>query len=269
MARYAFAALAVAVALPARAGVILKYQDNDKKQTTLEIEGKKLRSSPQGTQHEGNSVIFDGDSQVFYSLDDESKTYRRMDQASGAEMGNKMKDAMEKAKAKMTPEQRAQLDALMAGQQQPARSATPKAHAWKFERTTGSQKVAGYSCDNYRVLRDGMLESEVCFVPWSAGAFRRDDFLAFREMGRFFEKTFASMGERLGRSARHSPSEDWVAHFVDDAPGFPGVMDRLDEHGKRTREMRLITIERKSVAASEFAPPPGYREQKNRWGGGE
>ena len=183
MTRFAFAALAVALSLPARAGVVLQYEDDEKIHTTVELEGKKLRSVTEGGRRDGDSTIFDGDKHVFYMLHDKNKTYQRMDEASAAEMGKGFKDAMEKAKAKMTPEQRAQMEAYMATQNQaPDERAPTKEHIWKFERAGGGQKVAGYSCDNYRVLHDGKLESEGCFVPWGSGSFKKDDFQAFQEM---------------------------------------------------------------------------------------
>jgi hypothetical protein len=258
--RYVFAALALAAAFPARAGVVLQFADADKKITTVEMEGKKLRSHSQDGQQHGGSAIFDGDKQVFYSLDDEKKTYHRMDEASGAAMATQMHDAMEKAKARMTPEQRAQMEALVANRQPHASNAAQKQHTWKFERESGGQKVAGYSCDNYRVLRDGKPHSEVCFVPWSAGGFSKSDFAALQEMGRFFEKTFASMSGRHANGAPQVRSGEWVTQFVENAPGFPAVMDRIDADGKRTQETRLVKIDRMSLAANRFSPPADYRE---------
>lgn len=269
MTRHALAALAIAVALPARAGVVLQYEDDDHKVTTVEMEGKKLRThSDEGRRH-GSWTLFDGDKQVLYSVDDEKKAYHRMDQASGTAMAKQMNDAMEKAKARMTPEQRAQLEAMMEGRQSGAPNAAPKEHTFKFERTKGGQKVAGYSCDNYRVLRDGKPQSEVCFVPWGTGALRKEDFVAFQEMGRFLEKTFSSMAERSGAGARPHRSSEWATHFLGTAPGFPAVMDRLEEGGRRTREMRLVKVERTSLPPDRFAPPADYREQKGPGFGGD
>jgi len=269
MTRIGFAALAVALSVPASAGVVLQYEDNEKTQTTLEIEGKKFRSTSEGGGHDGHSIIFDGDKHIFYSLDDKTKSYRRMDEASGAEMAKGIKDAMEKAKANMTPEQRAQMEAFMAKRNKAQVEQEPATHhSWTFERTGGGQKVAGYSCDNYRVLRDGKLESEGCFVPWGAGPFRKDDFQAFQEMGRFFEKTFAAMSANLGRDARSPRSDDWLTHFVDTAPGFPASMDRVDKEGKPTHQMRLTKIERASPSASRFVPPADYNEKSMNMRGG-
>ena len=69
------------------------------------------------------------------------------------------------------------------------------------------------------------------------------------------------MSESRGQGARRSPGSDWIAHFVDKAPGFPAVVDRVDTDGKKTREMRLVKIERTSLSASRFVPPTDYREK--------
>ena len=262
MTRFGLAVLAVALSLPARAGVVLQYEDDEKKQTTLELEGKKFRSTSEGGRHDGNSIIFDGDKHVFYSLDDKDKSYRRMDEASGAAMATNIKEAMERAKAKMTPEQQAKMEAFLAKQKKSQGDQAPPTHrSWTFERAGGSQKIAGYSCDNYRVLRDGKLESEGCFVPWGAGPFRKDDFQAFEELGRFFEKTFAAMSANLGRAPQKPRSDDWLTHFVETAPGFPASMDRVDKDGKRTHQMRLTKIRASLAAGQPVRPARGLQRE--------
>ncbi len=261
MTRFLLAALALAAALPTRAGVILEYQDGTNKRTTVELEGKRLRSFSQG---EGGdrTTIFDGDRHVFYVLNDKEKSFQRMDEASAVDVGKRLSEAMEKAKARMTPEQRARMEAFLAKQQKPIAEKAPlKEHDWKFERATGGETVAGYACDNYRVLRDGALESEGCFVPWSAGVLTKDNLQAFAEMGRFFEKNFATMRESAGQGGRASPSRTWLTEFVETAPGFPAVMDNVDKDGKRTHEMRLVKLERASLSSGRFLPPADYRER--------
>jgi len=258
--RLTIVALALAVALPARAGVVLEYEDADHKPTRVELEGKKLRSSSEGDAP-GRSTIFDGEKRVFYALDDREKSYRRLDEASASALGHGLQDAMEKAKARMTPEQRAQFEAAMAkAQRSPSAGATPKEHGFSFERVPGRQKVAGFDCDNYRVLRDGATENEACFVPWEAGVLKKADFVALTEMGHFFEKTLAAMSAGGGPGGA-AGRDDWITRFVETAPGFPVVMVRLDKEGKRTHEMRLVKLERTSLAADRFVPPADYREK--------
>jgi dsDNA-binding SOS-regulon protein len=259
MTRFTLAALAVIAAQPVRAGVILQYQDDAKMGTTVELEGKKLRSLSHGDRDEGHSAIFDGDQHVFYALDDKDKSYRRMDEASA----NSLSDVMEKAKARMTPEQRAQMDAYLAKQQGAQTAAAAKQHTFTFEREAGSESVAGYTCQDYRVLRDGAPESEGCFVPWEAGVLKKTDFEALQEMGRFFEKTVGSL---TGAGSGGGFAGGWVTRFVDTAPGFPAVMRRVDKDGKQTHEMRLVKIERTTLAASRFSPPADYREKPMSFG---
>ncbi len=265
---YPFAALAIALALPARAGLVLQYEDGEKKQTTMELDGKKFRSVREGGRHGGETTIFDGDKQVLYSLEPETKTYRRMDEASTSQMTKGMKESMDKAMAKMTPEQRAQMEAYRP-KQQPASGEKDGKESWKFERAGGSQKVAGYSCDNYRVLRDGKPDREGCFIPWGAGPFKKDDFQAFKEMGRFLQKTLGSMSAGLGQGQRAARSEDRFTGYVDAAPGFPAVMDRVAADGTRKLESRLVKAGRTSIAADHFVPPADYKEKPMPMGPGK
>lgn len=261
MTKVAFAGLALAAAVSARAGVVLEYQGSDKKMTTVELEGKKLRAIPESDGQGGHWTIFDGDKHVIYLLDGRDKTYRRVDEASVGEMAKGLQEAMEKAKAKMTPEQRAQMEAYLAKQEGQTGKVQPKPHSWSFERSGGGQTVAGCACDNYRVLRDGTLESEGCFVRWNSGGFKKDDFQAFQEMGRFAEKMAATMMESTGRGSQQGLSQNLATRFVDTAPGFPAEMASIDKDGKRTHEFHLVKAERKSVAADRFVPPTDYREK--------
>jgi hypothetical protein len=296
--RIALAVLALAVALPARAGVVLEFDEGDKR-TTLELEGNKLRSSEvppasgarpgarpappprpaddadaPGEGDDGDeaagpvtsrrererTTIFDGDKQVFYTLDDAKKTYQRMDERSGAEMGKALEAQMEKMKAQLSPEQRKQLDEQLAKQKAQSSKEGQREAAWKFERAGGSQKVAGLTCDNYRVLRGGKLSSLACFAPWGAGGYGKDEFKAFQQMGKFMEKMARTMSESLGTGASQR-SGDWSMQLIDTWPGIPAIMKDVEEDGTSRHEMRLVKIQRAPVPASRFAVPEGYRER--------
>jgi len=252
------AGLLAAWSLPARPGVVLLVEDGEGKRTTVEIDGRKMRADA-GEQGE-HTTIFDGDKKVFFTIDEAKKTYRRMDERSAAEMGERMKAQMDQAKAKMTPEQRAQLEAMMAGRGQGQAAKAPRReHAWTFERTSGGSRVAGHACQNYRVLKDAKPESEGCFIPWGSGL-EKKELQVLGEMGAFMERMVGAMTEHMGRSGRRGGDGAWLMQWIDKAPGFPAVLDDLDDHGKRTRETKLVKIERTSVAASRFDPPSGYRE---------
>jgi hypothetical protein len=218
--------------------------------------------SPPARRHRGRdgTTIFDGDRQVFYTVDDGKKTYQRMDEASGAAMAKAVQAQMEKMKERMTPEQRAQLDRELAKQKAQPSKGPPKELAWTFQRTKGGQKVAGYSCDNYRVLHGGKPSQEGCFIPWGTGGFDRNDFKVFQQMGRFMERISRSMSEGLGSAAPQAGSGAWTQQ-LDAWPGVPALMKDVEEDGSTSKEMRLVKVQRSPIPASRFTVPAGYRER--------
>ena len=259
--RPALAALALSIALPAQGGVVVQYRDEDGDLTTLELEGKNLRSTSQDDGDRPEIAIFDGEKRVLYSLDDEHKTYHRMDEATGAAMVKDFRAAMEQAKAEMTPEQRAEMEAAHAPKQGAGQAAPASRGGWKFERISGSEKVAGHTCEKYRMTRGGKPEGEGCFVRWGSGGLRKDDFRALEEMGRFFDRSFGAMAMGTGSQRGDDASDAWLTGFVEAAPGFPAVMEEVEEDGTRTSEMKLVKLERTTVPASRFTVPAGYREK--------
>jgi hypothetical protein len=251
-----------ALAAPAYGGVVITVQEPSG-QSVMTLDGERMRVE-NGGDKEGDrktAMIFDGRTHVLYQLDPEKKTFTRVDEAASQAMASRYRDALEKAKAKLTPEQRAQLEARM-GKGGAGGAAPQKEHVYKFERAAGDETVAGYPCQHYRVLEDGKATQEGCFVPWSAGALKKEDLVAFREFAKWGEQMSASFTKGTGSARREEAGANRrVAAWLDSAPGFPAVLDRLDDSGQRTRESRIVKIERTSVPASQFAVPSGYTEE--------
>ncbi len=292
--------LAVAFALPARAGLLMEFEEGPRR-TTVEMEGNRFRSSetgpaerhasgpgpattkededadaapPEGEEGEGapmpgaarrahrDVTVFDGAKQVLYQVDEDQKVYQRTDEGSVAEMAKALDEAAAKMRAKLTPEQRAQMDAYMAGQKKAEPGPKVVNHTWKFERAGGSERVAGYTCQWHRVLRDGKPTMQACFIAWGTGGFTQKDFQALQDLGRFVEKLQRGMRDRFGQGQGPAASGDWMTRFVETAPGFPAVIKDLERDGAGARDMRLVKIERASIPATRFAIPADYREKK-------
>ncbi len=240
-------AAAAVLALPAlaRAGVVVDMQEHGTS-STFTTEGKKLRVD-QGGDHPG-IMIFDGDAQKFYQIHPAEKTYTEMTQADAKVVADQMQEML----ARIPPEQRAKVQAMM-GQRHETTS-TASEHAVEYEPSGAKQTVAGYACVGYRVVRHGKSEEEGCFIPWSANVVRKDDMTALVEMGRFMEKFMAGAYGGAGGQPRGQ------LHLVEEmqrAPGFPALMERV-EGGKRTTESRLVTVKRVSVPSDRFQVPAGF-----------
>ncbi|HTP25101.1 MAG TPA: DUF4412 domain-containing protein [Anaeromyxobacteraceae bacterium] len=250
----ALASLPIAV----RADVIITLEE-PQGHSILSFEGTKVRIDHfSGSGPAKVSVIFDGSARVLYQLDPANKVATRLDEASGKQVAARMREAMERAEAGMTPEQRTRFEAAMGHGQGDAQSNKP--HVWKFERASGSETVAGYRCDRFRVIDNGNPTEEGCFIPWSAGAVQKPDLVAFQEMGKFVENIMSSLRSSATRGPQESSNER-IAMWFDQAPGFPAVIAHLNPDGKSTRIVKLQKIERATVPADRFRVPPGYREE--------
>lgn len=249
------ASLVIGLALPAAAGVTVAMSgDNKEDQSTIYIEGNKMRI--EGTKREKESlVIYDGDQQKMTIVDPEKKTYFEITPQELHSFSNRMQKQMEEAKAKMTPEQRKQLDEMMAKMppeqrqmmgtgagQPPAKQKEP----FKWERTGTKQTVAGYSCEGFKEIKDGKVDAEGCFIPWSAGAITKADLAPLKKMEQFMDESGAkSPDRRLSTFAR-----------LEEGPGFPGMWKPADSDSKAKQTVN--SIKRGSVSSDKFQVPAGY-----------
>ncbi len=228
----AVAALCAAfAAASARAGVTITTQGKDGTRIVMILEGNKIRSEDP---REGGVIsIFDGDARKMVQAMVSQRSYMEMTEADM----KAMKAQMDAAMAQMPPEQRAQMDAM--GAKGGAKAARP---APKYARMGKSETVAGHRCEWYRERAEGKVVSEGCYVPWGKGALTREDLAPLKKMSEFFEAFM--------------PGEGSVQEDLGAAPGFPAI--HVDMQGSERGAERLVSIERGSVAAEKFRPPPGY-----------
>lgn len=261
--RSLLALLLLAGATPARAGVVIvAKQQGGKSESTIYLEGKKVRIDEPGRRSGGDSpfggpiTIFDGDTHRLFALDDKARTYRVVTEADGQALGAKLRADL----AKLPPEQRQRIEAMLKQRME----APPPKHQVTFAALGSHQTVAGYGCDGYRKLRDGKPVDEGCFIPWSARAVTKDDLAGLLEFSRFGQALAANaFGARANPGAASPIYEDIVA-----APGFPAVLDSV-AGGSHRNQHRLVSIERTRIPSDRFAVPSGYTRVAGLPGSGE
>jgi hypothetical protein len=245
------------LALPAAAGVTVGVSgENKEDQALIYIEGNKMRVEGNKSENRKESLmIYDGDAQKMMIVDPDKKTYSEITPQALHSFSDRMQKQMEEAKAKMTPEQRKQLDEMMnkmppeqrqmMGKPADPPPAKPKEQL-KWERTGTTQTVAGYTCEGYREIKDGKVDAEGCYLPWSAGAITKADMAPFKKMEQFVEQSgMKSPDRRLTTFAR-----------LEEAPGFPVVWKPADSEGKP--KQTVTSIKRGTVASDKFQVPAGY-----------
>ena len=250
------------------AGVILTTKGSDAKnneESTIYLEGNKLRvESKRSSEHPG-VFIFDGDSQKMITVDLEKKTYTEITAERMKALSSDAQKRMQEGMAKMTPEQRKQMEAAMAQMppeqrkrmqdmmagRTPTQDATSNAPAStiKWERTGNEQKVAGYSCEGYKEIKDGKNAGTGCLIPWNSGAVTKADIAPMMKIQDFVAKAgMGAMGNQRGLEELRN------------SPGFPGVWERIGDDGQGHDRTTLTSVKRTSISADKFQPPAGFTQ---------
>jgi hypothetical protein len=235
------AVLGAAAPFAARAGLVVTMKEGQQK-SVFSVDGKKMRI--EGGEDRKHVMIFDGGAQRLYQIDPGEKTWSEVTQADAKAVAAQLDEML----AKLPPEQRAKAQEAMKqrGEKQ-AESPT------QYEATGKHDKVAGYACDWYRVVRLGKLDEEGCYIPWSAGVVKKDDLAPLIEFGKFMDEFMASAYGKVGGDRKPFRIADELAR----APGFPALSVHVED-GKREERHRLETLTRTSVAADQFTVPAGY-----------
>lgn len=240
----------LAAAGSARAGGVVIHATQREGDTTVYLEGKKVRfDDPRDGR--AQVTIFDGVARRLFQLDTRAHTYWETTEADGKALRAKLDAAL----ASIPPERREKLEAAM----RQRGAGAPAKHDLKFVPLGSHEEVAGHRCDGYRLLRDGKPEKEGCYIPWSAKAVARSDLDGLTELGRFGR---AILANAFGASAAVARTTPPLLAELDAAPGFPAVLDDVAGHGHRNTQ-RVTSIERRAIAAGTFAIPPGYRKVEN------
>jgi len=269
---FAAAALLFAARLWAADGVLIVQKVTTAgaapKTNQIQIEQHRMRAEIAGPGGAAQSMVFDGVRQVMMMIDDDHKTYSEITQADVDAIGQQMSAAMaqmEAATKNMTPEQRAQMDAMMkraggAGRAM-AGAATP---AKTVYHKTGTDTVGKWTCDKYEGTRDGQKVQELCTVDPKAFGLTLADFAVSQDMAAFFQKMIPP------GMARTMPSAAEMFHIgTPEEQGFSGVPVRTITYSSgQTVTHEITDVHRQAFPDSTFQAPAGYQKQASPFSGG-
>lgn len=247
----------------AQAGAVLVSERKQKGETTnvtLTVEGARLRIDGMRQQRGGASaLIFDGEAKKLMAITTDDKTYMELTEADVQALGGQMatmRAAMEAQLAGMPPEQRKQVEAMMAarGGGMPGAGAGPaKKRAERTYKSVGQKKtVRGFPCEMYKVLVDGKAIEESCFADWSRAGVGPEDFKGLEKLKEFV----SSLTSQFGGTVQDDSFVDFTR-----APGFPVARAGLGENGSVEWTEELVSAKRQSVPADKFSVPPGYTKK--------
>ena len=264
------AAALCATAAPAWAadGVLIVQKvtraGGEPKTNQIQIEQHRMRAEIAGPGGAAQSMVFDGTREVMMIIDDDHKTYSEITKADVDAISQQMSAAM----GSLTPEQRAQMQAMMgrAGRGMPG-MAPPSKTAY---RKVGTDTVGKWTCDKYEGTRDGQKVQDLCTVDPKVFGFTLADFAVSKDMADFFQKMMPpGMGRAMGTSE--------IFHIgTAEEQGFSGVPVRtITYSGGQTTTYELSDVKRQAFPDSTFQPPAGYAKQdsplrgmRGRRGGG-
>ena len=158
---------------------------------------------------------------------------------------------MQEQMAKMTPEQRAQMDKMMGGKM-PAGMMGGKPDTWDAKNTGKTDTSEGRKCTIWTLNKNGKLNEELCVVPFASLPGKED-----------FEKTFKEFAESFKGMADGLPGAGDSVKARNAINGYP-VRTRFFEAGGAERAMETVVTKwvEESFPASTFEIPAGYKKKE-------
>ena len=220
----------------------------------LYLEPDRLRmSSPE------NDMIFRGDQNKVWVVRPEDKAYIELTPESMAQMKaqmDQMQAQMQQRLASMPPEQRKQMEAMMASRGMgPNAPATPPQIT--YTKAGEPKKVGDYTCTPFKVTMAAGLVSDFCMAKLSDLGLTRDDLKSFVAFGTF-------MGQMGGTGTQRSPMASLDFDSIKQQIGFDGFpvqTSHSSPDGRHNVETTLKSIQHQDPPAGTFDLPAGFTRQ--------
>jgi hypothetical protein len=244
----------------AQAGVYIESVDRDVRTNKIEPSQKMYVQNGSGrfVDPTGATALIKGD--VLYILNDAEKSYTVLDKPTIDALAKKINAQFDQVKeqlARLPPEERAQVEAVMA-KQVPALAG--KLNYTIDAKDTGkSDTVEGRACKVWNVTRNGELDEQMCVASFNQLPGKEDLQAVF--------KRFAAVYEEIAKSSQildGAMMNEFNA--LTKINGYP-LRSRDYDNGKLGDTERLVKVWREeSFPASMFEVPAGYRKETNPLG---
>lgn len=215
--------------------------------TQVQMDKTRMRTEMAGPSGSKQVLVFDGDRQVLLMINQERKSYSEITKADVDRLGGQMQDMM----AKIPPEMRAKMEAMMKGRGMPG---APVKTVYK---PAGTDKTAKWACDKYEGYQNTEKVSEICTVAPGALGLTADDFAVAQQLAAFF-KTL--MPQAAGQMFGLGKIEE---------QGFSGIpIKSTFTIGGRTTTTEVTDVSRQTFSDGVFAAPAGFRKEASPFGRG-
>jgi hypothetical protein len=223
------------------AGVVIESKDGD---TTYFSSGK-MKNVPRG---KDATLIFDLNDSTMTIINKQERTYIS---STVKEYCATIKAMSEEAMARISPEQKKQMEQFMAG---PKNMKAPKVATQKLG---NGGVIAGYATEKYLVMADGEKYEELYLSEKDLPASLGIDLKIFQAFNREFSACTAAAGgfglENV-KTVENDPAYQQLMQR-----GFPlKVVDY--ENGRPEVSELVVSVQKRSLPDSEFKVPAGYRK---------
>ncbi len=214
------------------------------------LDGGRVRMEVTRPDNTGAVLIFRGDRNVIWSVNDKQRTYTEVDRAKVRailERSDATRKQMQKEFDKVPQEKRMETLHMLA-QGAPKKKREPPT----IKPTGRTDTVGAIPCHEVEILRDGEKRREVCVADWKAAGITKADLTALHDLNEFEDDTVGSLGGR---------SQDDALELFDLLDGLP-IRVRTFRGGQPRTELRVVRVARKAVDAKLFEVPEGYKKRE-------
>lgn len=201
-------------------------------------------------------MVFRGDRKVLWMIEPAAHAYTEVDEASvkalAAQIGPVIEHMRERM-AQLGPEERAAMEEILRLQAKGPATTAPQVEARK---TAAKEKIAGYDCVRWDILRDGVKTGEIWATPWKAAGVGKEDFAVLRDLNQFL----ATLHAASPATRDISRGGDLVGD-MDRVDGFP-VRIRHFEDGVLASESTLESLDKRKLESTLFEVPAGYTKRE-------
>lgn len=245
--------------LTVQAGIIVKMSQetqgmNIQSQQTMFIDKDRLRMEMSG-QEENQTIIFRGDKNVFWVIDNEKKSYFEMTEDDIVKLKSQMENMQKMMKEQMKnmpEEQRKMMEEMM-----PTSMPSGKKEKTTYTKMTSGVKVGKWTTTHYEGTKKGKKSDELWTVDWAHVGFDRGDFVVMTKMADFFSALSQEATDFM-----QVGSEEWEKEM-----GISGMPVRWVDYmnGEVTNEGSVKDISKKYLDASLFELPTGFLKDQSPW----
>ena len=244
------------VTMPAWAGVVI--QSETSREGTVEdvatifIEGDALKMQMGGADRE--TVIYKADKDELWRIDHTRKEYMVLNKALIGKYSSAVNSAMsqlEESLAQMDPAQRAMMEKMFKSQMPGMQAGSKK----EIKDTGEKADVNGYATRKYVSLVDGEPVREFWVADWNEVGVDKSTFDVFMKMSGFFEGMMEGIKDSpFAKGFAKNPYADFQK-----LNGLPVRVRHLTGI-MADHESSMKSIEKKTIAGTEFEVPEGYTQ---------